>query len=186
MTSTQPVLLEQRGEFPNKSFKSIAGKMWDKFFELAIPNHDIAHWNVDGYSSTVRLTGREINSNEYSPDWNVTPPIIVIVDGFFESMSPDETVPNAEMLGKFTQWVEAGIVDSFGLKRIEMKYEKGAFDSKSFGIVSSPTDAGLADDELELIWSNDKHLSSSKIRSRQLAAQKGRKFTAGKKKRARR
>jgi len=181
MNTKQPILLEQHGEYQAKAFKGIAGKIWTKFFELADPSCDLMHWVVDGFSSTIRVTGRRIDENEYGPEWHPSQPVVVIVDGFLESMAPGESVPNPQMLEEFTEWVESGIMDAFVMKRIEKKFTDLEFASDGFAIVSSPTDAGLAEDELKLLWTSDKRITPAAIKTRQTAAQKGKRRAARKK-----
>ncbi len=182
MTTTQPILLEQHGEYKAKSFKTVAGKIWAKFFDLADPSSDLMHWMVDGFSSTVRVTGRRIDENEYSPDWETSQPIVVLIDGFLESMEAGESVPTPNMLEEFRDWVENGIMEAFAMKRIEKTFGALDFAKEGFAIVTSPTDAGLAEDELSVLWASDDKITPAAIRTRQKAAQKGKRHAVRKKK----
>lgn len=180
MTTTQPILLDKHGEFNSKSFKTIAVKIWSEFFKVADKSTDLMHWMVDGFSSTVRVTGRVIDINEYSPEWETSQPIVAIVDGFLESMEEGETVPNPTLLGEYRGWVEDGIMEAFESKRIEKKFGDMGLSADGFVIVTSPTDAGLAEDELKVLWASDKKLTPASIKSRQKAAQKGKRHAVKK------
>jgi hypothetical protein len=182
MTTTQPILLEQHGEYQAKLFKSVAGRIWTRFFDVADSSCDLVHWMVDGYSSTVRVTGRRIDENECSPEWETSQPIVAIVDGFLESMEAGEAVPNPTLLAEFREWVENGIMEAFATKRIEKKFADMELSKDGFVIVTSPTDAGLAEDELKVLWASDKKMTPAAIRARQKAAQKRKRHAVRKKK----
>lgn len=169
----QHVLLEQHGEYRSKPFKTVAGKIWAKFFELADPSYDLMHWMIDGFSSTVRVTGRRIDENEYGREWKTSQPVIVLVDGFLESMEADNPVPNPTMLEEFREWVENGILEAFAMKRVEEKFCALGFPKEGFAIVTSPTDAGLAEDELKVLWTSNKKVTPVAIKTRQKTARKG-------------
>lgn len=181
MTTTQPILIEQHGEYLAKSFKTVAGKIWTRFFDVADVSCDLMHWMVDGFSSTIRVTGRRIDENEYSPEWETSRPIVAIVDGFLDSMEAGETVPNPNLLEDFGEWVEEGIMDAFAMKRIEKRFADLQFAKNGFVIVTSPTDAGLAEDELKVLWANDKKMTPGAIKARQKAAQQGKRHAVKKK-----
>lgn len=181
MNTSQPILLDQHGEYQGKSFKTVALKIWTRFFDIADASCNLMHWMVDGFSSTVRVTGRRIDENEYSPEWETPQPIIAIVDGFLESMEAGETVPNPSLLEDFRVWVEQGIMEAFTMKRIEKKFSDLHFAKDGFVIVTSTTDAGLAEDELKLLWASDKKVTPASIKARQKAAQKGKRHAVRKK-----
>jgi len=121
MTAAQPLLLEQHGAYKVEPFKSVAVEAWAQFLELAEPSNDLMHWMIDGFSSTVRITGRQIDLNEYSPDWTTTRPIVVIIDGFLESMGPSETVPSTTMIEEFREWKE-GLLTSDSTRHLSQLF----------------------------------------------------------------
>lgn len=173
MTTSQPIILEKHGDFNAKSFKPIAAKIWSTFFDVASSPIDLMHWMVDGFSSTVRISGRVMDVNEYSSEWETTQPIVAIVDGLLESMGPGETVPNLALRNEFREWVENGIMEAFASQRIKKKFFDSGLSKGEFVIVTSPSDAGLAEDELKVLWASAKNITPASIRSRQKEAQKG-------------
>ncbi len=176
------ILLEQRGNYPNKSFKSVATKAWSEFFKLAIDGIDLAHWMIEADSATVRLSGRAGFVDESGPDWEMPKPVVILVDGIIESFETNPHSSDKKLRKHFRQWVEKGILDSFHSLSVTKKFERFNPDSKSFAIVTSQTDLGLAEDELSLMWSNDNSLSVAKIKSRQKTAKsRKRKATVRKK-----
>jgi hypothetical protein len=73
------VLIQPRGEFPSKSFKSEATKAWIEFFKVIAGDTDLAHWLIEADSATIRLTGRNSSVNENGPDWESPTPVVVLV-----------------------------------------------------------------------------------------------------------
>ena len=180
---TEPVVIEQRGQFNVKPFRGIAAKGWNEIFKDFDLANDLAHWFIDGLSSSVRVTARQIDLNEYAPEWKTSTTVIMGVEGFFETLPEGKVVPTKKMILEFTQWVENGILESFNSKRIENKFEKLGLMDKPFTVVTSRTDAGLAEDELTILWTNDKkNATPSKINARQIAAQRGKRARVKKKK----
>jgi hypothetical protein len=182
MSTTQPIVLEKHGDFNAKSFKPIAAKIWTAFFDLAASPTDLMHWTVDGFSSTVRVSGRIMDVNEYSPEWKTTQPIVAIVDGLLESMGPGETVPSLALRNEFREWVENGIMEAFASAPIKGKFFELGLSKGEFVIVTSPTDAGLAEDELKVLWASDKNITPDSIRIRQKEAQREKRRAVRKKK----
>lgn len=164
----EPIILDQHALYGSKNFKSVAAKAWDVFFEIFKEDYNVAHWHIDGFSSTIGLTGRNVDIDESGPSWSISSPIFICVDGF----EPDEIVPNKIMLEEFQKWAVLGILDAFQFKRILGKYKKHGLNNTDFSILASKTDEGIAFDDFAVIWSNKDRITPSKIRARQLKSKK--------------
>jgi len=158
-------------DYKNKSFSRYATLILDKFFDFHYSNYDLMHWHINGNSTVINVTGRIIDLNEYGEDWTTSKPILAVVKGFHESMAPEELVCSEEMLEDLENWVEQGIIRAFNSKKIQKRFNNSHYKDKSFTIASSRTNAGLVEDELRIVWTNDKTITPAAIRERQLIVQ---------------
>lgn len=164
------VVIEKRGEYPNRSFASVARKAWNEFFKTATAEIDLAYWVIEAYSATIFLTGRSSNIDDCNPEYEPPTPIRMPVGGIIEMLEKTPINSHEEIREDFQKWAEKGILESFLSIGISKKYTR--FDSKgaSFAIVTSPTNSGITDDDFSVIWSNVPSFSKTKIKAQQKAA----------------
>ncbi len=167
------IVIDKRGEFPKKPFRPLATKAWNEFFRIVTADTDIAHWNVHADSGVVQLSARQTTVDEEGPEWEPPPPIAVVVDGIVERLTEvPQRHTDEELHEHFSKWAERGILEAFRSATISKKFERFNPEGNSFAIVSAPLDLGLAEDDLSLLWSNDKKLTVATIKRRQRDAQK--------------
>src|SRR5437762_2741837 len=63
-TMASTIVIRKRGVYPDRSFKLAAVEAWNKFFEIASPVSDLAHWLIKPDSATVRLSARVSSVDE--------------------------------------------------------------------------------------------------------------------------
>lgn len=167
---THPVLLDVRGSYPAKPFKSVAIRAWTLFFKHVDQDCDLAYWVIEADSGTVKLSPRSTRINESSPHWESPNPIVVLVDGIVEAFQKQDQATYADLRASFQRWVTAGVLASFKSAEVARLFSDAVSVGQTFGIVTASHDEGIVSKDLALIWSNDGKLTLSSIASAQAIA----------------
>lgn len=159
------------GNFKSDSFKPVASKMWKELLDNE-RSYSLAHWVIDANSVLVRLTGKNIDESELSPDWKPSRTIFARTAAGFEldrGWNEEEFEVNTV---EHRKWAEAGIIETFQSKTIQRIYANSACATKDFTIVSSEFDDGLTVTEFKILWAAKRSFKTKEIKDRQLAARK--------------
>ena len=165
------ILIDGLVSYPGDRFKQPAITAWDEFFKIADNRVDIAHWYIsDG--GAVRLSARISSIGESGPDRVTLDRIYVEVKGLFDILDPrfKSESEYSKTVRDYRQWVEEGIVQAFESPRIKKKLQKfidGKTGNKDFAVVTADMDWGLINDELTLLWTNNKKFTIAVIKERQ-------------------
>lgn len=152
--------------YTKKSFCPDAVKMWQRYFDVASPQHDLAYWWINGMDAVVSLSGRFSSINE-----SIVPsPTFTLIS--VRDYLADGAVADEEDLARFQSWVERGILEAFESDRVQKVFEDRGFGEGGFAIVTCPHDEAMSFYPVKVIWTNDDHLTSEEIMSRQKSAEK--------------
>jgi len=178
------ILIKGQAIYLSKPLKFMASAAWNEFFRVSPEETDLAHWMIQADSATVRLTPRNTCVDERSEDWEPPEPIHIRVSGVIELLNAAESSSaREEVRYGFREWAIAGILSAFKSKRIAKQFGQSRFGSRGFAIVSSPTDAGLGEDDLSVVWTNDEDFTVARIKARQKKAHSGTRNCSVKRKR---
>jgi hypothetical protein len=163
-------LLDVKCEYPKKSFKIVAGKVWQLFFEQYCNNANIAYWVLEADSATIKLSARNYKICENSPKWVSPISIVVLVDGIIELLNTQNKSACPQIRHDFRDWAKTGIIEAFNSTKVSNKFNACVNQNAEFGILTTNYDEGLNGSDLELIWSNQSYLTLTKIRATQKKA----------------
>jgi hypothetical protein len=176
------IVLPKKANYTDKSFKSAATDVWDKFFAIAPPETDVAYWLIEADSATVRLAARNSTIDEDGPSWDTSTPIVILVKGIIDALNEADRSTQEKLRSEFKQWVEVGLLESFTSSRISKKAQALTPSGDRFAIVTTSADEGLTHGELTLLWTNDKRFGLRQIVAHQAKAAARREKARAKKK----
>ena len=109
----QADLLDASVEYPSKSFKPVATLAWLAFFKHTSPECELAFWEIEADSATVKLSARSADIDEDGSNWEPPTPFVALVDGIVECFATQPKSQFSKLRSSFYEWVSAGILASF-------------------------------------------------------------------------
>ena len=184
-------LIEPYIPYLSRSITSLCSKMWRKLFAVIRQSQvspewgDIALWVTHADSAAIRLRLRSSSEDDEDPAWESPPLIASAAEGLCEALDASGSSSQLKAIKEeFYAWVNPAIVKSFQSPAIQKLYRAYNPDGKPFSIFVAKHDRSFSESSLETLWTNKSGLSPDRVKEKQAAERKGKRYKAVRKKKA--